>query len=920
MGDRPQLYLVDGNNYVFRAYHAIRALSNSKGVATNAVYGFVQMLLKLIDEEQPEYLAVVFDPPGPTFRRDIYAEYKANRPPAPPDLVPQFGLVREVVNAFRLPLIEIPGFEADDSIATMNDEALEQGYEVVIVSSDKDLAQLVGQHTTMLDTMSERRYTPDEVKRKWGVAPQQMGDFLALIGDSSDNIPGVRGVGPKTAATLLDEYGDLDGIYRNIEQFKGKRRQNLDEDRAAAYRARTLVALRRDVPVGLQIAEMARREPDSAALATLFGELEFRRLRERYAAAVGESGGGAARDGGAGAGEQAEGAPPERAVTLGQIELSCRTVTTEQQLDEMVESVRASGRFAFDLETTSLVTVEAEIVGVAVAARPDEAFYVPVAHFGLDVPEQIPLEVVLRRLGPILSDPGITRYAQNLKYDEAILHRYGVEVGAIAFDPMLASYLYDGSVERHGLDALALRWLGHRAMSYEEVAGKGGKEIPFAHVPVARATVYACEDAAVTLRLVDVLQPRLEECGLIEMLQDLELPLSRVLGRMELCGISVLPERLRELSRRLGARMADLETKAHEAAGVRFNPGSPKQLAGILFDRLGLTPVRRTKSGPSTDSTVLESLKDAHPLPGVVLEWRQLQKLRSTYADTLPAMVNPRTGRLHTSFHQAVAATGRLSSSRPNMQNIPIRSEAGREIRRAFAAPSGHLLLSADYSQIELRVLAHLSEDPSFIHAFEEDQDIHSRTAAEVYGVPLDQVSREQRDNAKAVNFGIVYGMGAQKLARQLSIPRAAARDIIARYFARYSSIKGYFESTVAAARETGEVRTLLGRRRKLPGIDSKNGGARATAERMAINTPVQGSAADIIKLAMLRVHRALSDSACRTRMLLQVHDELLFEVPEEEIEEVTALVREAMEGAYPLRVPLKTEVHSGRDWSEAHG
>ena len=884
------LYLVDGSTYVFRAYHAVRNLSNAEGLPTNAVFGFTSMLLKLIQSEEPTHLGMVMDTKEPSFRSALYPAYKAHRPPVPEDLLLQFPYVHQVVEGFRIPLLLAPGFEADDVVATLTRAAVEAGFRVVVVSSDKDLAQLVGPQVTMLDTMVDKRYTPRAVEEKWGVAPGQIVDYLALCGDASDNIPGVKGIGAKGAATLLRDYDSLQGIYANLGAFKGKRRENLENCRDEAFLSQRLATLRFDAPVPLDLDALALREPDSEALYPLFRDLGFRRFANRY---------------------QPEAKPIER---------DFRTVLDEDGLAELKAAIDAAGELAFDLETTSLSTVDAEIVGLSFATDGVRAWYVPVAHRGLGAPAQLSLERVIEVLGPALADPAVKRYAQNHKYDVSILTRLGVEVGPVHFDPMLASYVLDSTTHRHNLDELAAQWLAHQTIKYEDVTGKGKNQVPFAHVPVEQATTYACEDAQITFRLVELLRPRVEEEGLLPLLDELELPLARVIGRMEMNGLAVDADQLRTMSRALAEQMVTREREAHEAAGLAFNPGSPKQLAEVLFDRLGLPVRRKTKTGRSTDSDVLASLESHHPLPGIVLAWRRVQKLRSTYAETLPRLVNERTGRIHSSFHQAATATGRLSSSDPNLQNIPVRTEEGRAIRAAFVAPEGRLFLSADYSQIELRVLAHLSRDPALVRAFAEGADIHTRTAAEIYDVLPMAVTREQRTHAKAINFGIVYGMGANRLAGDLGITRKEAKAIIARYFERYAGIKRYLDETLEGARATGEVRTLLGRRRPLPDIRSKSPRMRSIAERMAINTPVQGSAADLIKLAMLRAQASLDERGLATKLVLQVHDELVFEVPEAELAPVTTLVREAMEGAHALRVPLRIDIHTGRNWSEAHG
>ena len=949
MSDRSKLYLVDVNNWIFRAFHAIRNLSRRDGFPTNAVFGFTQMLVKLLDDTNPTHIVAVLDGEGPGFRKALYDEYKANRPPLPEALAPQIPYVHRVIDGLGLVRASARSFEADDVIATLARVAEADGWDVVVVTSDKDLAQLVGERVSMWDTMAEKRYGPAEVVEKWGVPPEGIADLLALMGDATDNIPGVRGIGQKGAAALVQEFGTLDGVYANLAAIKGKKRESLEASRDAAYLSRTLTRLRGDAPVPLDLATYRRGPVDDDALHALFSELEIRRFRERFqptdegARAMAEARAGAlplAAAGGATANEAVAGAPAAGATTagaadeeglagaaavarvaVGRVGASHTVVQDEDGLRALVQALDAAGAFAFDLETTSLQTVDAEIVGLSFATSPAHGWYVPIAHRGLlHCTPQLPLAQVLDALRPLLTRDGVARWAQNHKYDVSILSRYDVAVGPVDFDPMLGSYLLDPGSYRHNLDDLALEWLGHKTIKYEDVCGKGKDQIPFAEVAVERAAAYAAEDAQVTVALVHVLRPRVEEAGLGALLRDVELPLAPVIGRMEMHGLLVDTARLEVLSRRFAERMIVLEREAHAAAGGPFNLGSPKQLAEVLFDRLNLTSRRRTKTGRSTNSDVLEALADEHPLPKLVLDWRQMQKLRSTYTEALRHLVHPRTGRIHSSFHQAVAATGRLSSSDPNLQNIPVRSEEGREIRGAFVAAPGHVLLSADYSQIELRVLAHLSGDEALSRAFRDGADVHTRTAAEIHGIPEAEVTRAQRSAAKAINFGIVYGMGANRLARDIGVTRSEAQDVIARYFERYAGVKRYLDETVARARREGEVRTILDRRRPLPEINSGAPQQRAFAERTAVNTPVQGSAADVIKLAMLRVARALPEAGLRTRMALQVHDELLFEVPEDELGRVEAVVRDAMENACPLRVPLRIDIHSGADWSEAHG
>lgn len=889
MGGRTTIYLVDVSNYIFRAYHAIRSLSNSAGVPTNATFGLTQMLLKLVDDVKPSHLAIVRDLPGGTFRDDLYPAYKAHRPPMPPDLVVQLPYIEQVIAGLRLPVISMSRFEADDVMAALTAQAVRDGHHVVLVSSDKDLMQLVGPGVTMLDTMSDRTYTPEEVRAKWGVPPEQIVDLLALLGDATDNVPGVKGIGQKGAAELLTAFGSLDGIYARLDDVKGKKREYLVDGRDSAFLSRELVTLRTDVPVPLVLDDLALREPDAAALHVLFRELGFRRLQDRFPARE------------------------ERGVRRSHV------VADEAALRAAVAQVEARGEVALALETAGTPSFDADIVGIALAVDAVEAWYVPLGRRGPGGSDPLPLASALEVLAPVFVSPAIRRYVHDHKTAFAALKRQGLVLGAVAFDPMLAGYLLDSDGGRHGLADQAAAWLNHRMAQVAE-EGRGAAQGSLQALTPEAAADIACEPAHVTYRLVAEMRPRLEGARLGALLTDVELPLSRVIARMEEAGLAVDVERLHVLSRSFAERMVRLEREAHDLAGFPFNLGSPKQLAEVLFDRLKLPCKRHTKTGRSTDSAVLEGLAESHALPAKVLEWRTVQKLRSTYSDALSRLVHPRTGRIHCSLNQAVAATGRLSSSDPNLQNIPIRTEEGREIRKAFVAGPGHVLVSADYSQIELRVLAHLSEDDALLAAFRDDADVHTRTAAEIYGTAPAEVTREQRARAKAINFGLVYGMGASRLARDVGIERKEAQATIERYFARYAGVKRYLELTLDVARSEGEVRTLLGRRRLLPDIQSPNPQTRAFAERTAINTPVQGSAADIIKLAMLRVQAKLDESRLASRMIMQIHDELLFEVPTDELERLTALVREGMEGAYGLRVPLRVDIHSGSDWSAAHG
>ena len=895
-GAEDVFYIVDVSSFIFRAYYAIGHLSNSKGTPTGAVLGVTKMLQKLWRECQPTYLAVAGDSKTPTWRKETYDEYKANRPAPPPDLLEQFPLVNQMVEAYGIPVLQLDGFEADDIIATAARFAVKAGLKMIVVSADKDLMQLVSENVLMYDTMKDKVFGAVEVEAKFGVPPERLGDLLALMGDSSDNIPGVPSVGPKTAAKLLAKHGTLDGVLAAAPGIKGKLGEKLVAHADLARLSRELVALREDVDVELDLEKLRFTEPDKERLAELFEELEFRQLLD-------EVSGGAEKQ-------------PE-------VERTFRAISTRVELEKAVRQIREVGEVSVDLETTSLDPVSAEIVGIALSWKPLEGWYVPVGHFYLGAPEQLTIDEAIEILKPVLEDPSIKVYGQNFKYDDVIFQRAGVTVANVAFDTMMASYLLDPGKRSHGLDQLALDVLGHQTIKYSDVTKKKrGSQLSFDEVEVENATEYAAEDAEIVLSLVQELRPRVLEAGFESLLEDLELPLGRVLADMELQGVLVDVELLRKLSRTTGEQLVGLEERAHKAAGRRFNVNSPKQLAQILFDEIGLEPVKKTKgkTARSTDVEVLNELAQEHELPAIVLEYRQLAKLKGTYLDGLPKLVNARTKRIHTSYNQAVAATGRLSSSDPNLQNIPVRTELGREIRRAFIAPPGWKLLAADYSQVELRVLAHLSKDPLLIDSFSNDQDVHARTAREIFGMAADEeVTSDHRRRAKAINFGVVYGKTPYGLAKELGISRAEADDFIDGYFARYAGVKIFMDAVIEDAKKGQGVKTLMGRRRYLPDINSRNYTARSAAERMARNTPIQGTAADIIKKAMISVHRRLRTEGLKSRMVMTVHDELVFEVPEGEEAAMTALVEEEMMAAAKLDVPLKVDQGWGLNWADAH-
>ncbi|MCB9729113.1 MAG: DNA polymerase I [Deltaproteobacteria bacterium] len=891
-----RLYLVDGSTYIFRAFFAIRSLSSPEGLPTNAVYGFTAMLLKLVREEKPDALAVVFDKSGRSFRNDLYAPYKAHRPAPPPDLVPQFPLVRDVTRAFNIPALEMEGYEADDIIATLATRARREGIETVIVSSDKDLMQLVGPGVRMLDTMKDVIYDEAGVLEKMGVRPEQIVDFLALLGDSVDNIPGVPGIGKKTAADLLGSYESLDGIYAHIEAMKGKRRENLETFREQAYLAQKLATVACDVPIDIAMDALTVQEPDKAALTELFSRLGFKTWhREFHDAEALDTGPRLAREG-------------------------YSLVSTEAELRALAETLSKARLVAFDTETTGLDPRRSELVGLSFATDTRHAWYVPIRHQLMDASAvQLTPEAALAALDPILADPARPKAAHNAKFDIQVLRRAGVTVRGLAFDTMLASYLLDPGRYAHSLDNIALDRLNHKTVKFSDVAGSGKDQVTFDRVPLATARDYACEDAQVVMALEELFVPELEAAGLRGLLDELELPLAQVLADMEDTGVRIDSDRLHALSEELGERAQALETEAHALAGESFSLGSPKQIGHILFEVLGLPASKKTKTGWSTDSSVLEELAPVHPLPRLILDWRQATKLKSTYTDVLPTLVNPDTGRIHTSYNQAVAATGRLSSTDPNLQNIPVRTEDGQRIREAFVAAPGRVLLSADYSQIELRVLAHMAGETAMQRAFQDGADIHARTAHELFGTPEAEVTREQRSVAKTINFGILYGMSAFRLAREQNLSRTEAQAIIDRYFSRYPRIQRWKDQTLEAAQRDGQVSTMLGRIRRIPDITSKNVMARRGAERVAINTPIQGTAADIIKLAMVKLHRELPKASPDALMVLQVHDELVFEVPEAEAPKLADFVTRVMGGVVDLDVPLVVNAAWGTSWLEAH-
>jgi len=939
------LCLVDGSGFIFRAFHALPPMTRPDGTPVNAVYGFSNMLMRLIADSKADHLAVIFDAGRASFRNEIYPEYKAHRPDPPDELVPQFALVREATRAFGVPAIELPGFEADDLIATYARQAAEQGAKVTIVSSDKDLMQLVGGAVSMLDPIKNRAIGPDEVREKFGVGPERVVDVQALAGDPTDNVPGVPGIGVKTAAQLIEQFGDLDTLLKRAGEIpQPKRRETLLANAEAARVSRELVRLKSDVKVPEPLENFPVRKPDPQTLLAFLDAQGFRSIRARYAAEFGVAAGA----------EPAHPAPAKPAVvtTRAHADPSGRAapaphpdsdgparyelILTVEALARWIQEANEVGMLAVDTETDSLDPMRANLVGVSLAIVPGRACYIPVRHdpapkqgaldlanapAAKDAPKLIPAATTLALLKPLLEDPSILKIGHNIKFDAKVLAQAGgIAVGPVD-DTLVLSFVLEGSSHGHGMDELALLYLGHKTIAYEEVCGSGKNQITFDRVPLDKATDYAAEDAEVTLRFHRLLKPRLLAERMVAVYETYDRPLIPVLAAMERAGVKVDRHELEAMSVEFGKRMVELEAEIQRLAGMEFNVGSPKQLGEVLFDKLGLQGGKKSaKTGAyATGADVLEALAAHHPLPQKVLDWRQISKLKSTYADALVEEINPATGRVHTNYGMAGASTGRLSSSDPNLQNIPIRTEEGRRIRKAFVAEKGHLLLSADYSQIELRLVAHVADIEGLKRAFAEGADIHAITASQVFGIPAEGMDPMVRRRAKAINFGIIYGISPFGLAAQLGIPQSEAKAYIDAYFAKYPEIRDYMEAAKEEARKHGYVLTPFGRKCFIPGIKDKNPAVRGFSERAAINAPIQGGAADIIKRAMVRLPPALAKARLAARMLLQVHDELVFEVPEREKDATAALVKEVMEGAAKLSVPLTVETGAAKSWADAH-
>lgn len=886
---KPTLYLIDGNSYIYRAYHAVRSLATSKGLPTNAIYGFTNMLLKIVKEKKPDYLAIAFDVKGPTKRHIEYEQYKAHRPEMPKDLVQQIPYIHKLVEAFNIPAILMEGYEADDIIGTIS-KKMEKDFDVIIVTGDKDMLQLISQNIKIYDTLKDKVYEEKDVVERFGVAPDKVVEIMGLMGDASDNIPGVHGIGEKTAIALIAEFGSIENLLANVDKIKKpKLAEALKGSADIARLSRELATIILDCPVEMDLNEYKKKEPDNALLIGLLRELEFTSLLKQISG---------------------------EASSLENKRYS--TVLKEDALLQLIKKIKEKGELSIDTETTSEDPMLAEIVGISISIEKDEGFYIPVSHRYLGAPEQLKKEWVLNQLKQLLEDDKIKKIGQNIKYEIIVFKSHGINLSGISFDTMVASYLLNPNKYSHGLNNIALEYLNHIMTTYKDVTGSGKGQKNFSEVDIETATNYSCEDADITYRLAKLLNPMLKEQGLEKLFYDVEVPLISVLARIEMNGVKVDTDFLSSLSKEVDAQLNDIVKRIYSLAKGEFNINSPKQLSEVLFTRLGLKPVKKTKTGHSTDEEVLKTLASQHELPKELLDYRQLTKLKSTYIDALPRMVHPRTKRIHTSLNQTVTSTGRLSSSEPNLQNIPIRTELGKRIREAFVAEKGNTLLSADYSQIELRILAHLSGDEVLTDAFKRDEDVHTRTAMELFGVAPDKVDSNMRRFAKTVNFGIVYGMSPYGLSSDLGIPVDEAKAYIDNYFLHYKGVKEFIDKTIAEAKEKGYVLTMLNRRRQIPELQSANGATRNFGERMAVNTPIQGSAADLIKMAMINIDKRLDKERLKSMMILQVHDELVFETPESELEIIKELVKKEMENVMPMSVPIKVDIGIGKNWSEA--
>lgn len=885
----PTLYLIDGNSYIYRAFYAIRRLSTSTGFPTNAVYGFTNMILKILEDKKPDYFAIVFDSPEPTHRHKMYADYKAHRPGMPDDLKVQVPIIKEIIDAFKIKTVEMAGYEADDLLAAIAKRAEKEGMDVFIVTGDKDLCQVLSPKIRLFDSMKNKVTEENDVVERFGVQPSRIPEIMALMGDTSDNIPGVPGVGEKTAVKLIKEFGSLDNLIKNYSAIKKpKLKTAISENMDNIELSLRLATIDLETPVETSVKDLKEGEPEWKRLFEIFRRLELKSLMKL--------------------------APEE----FGELQAEKReyvTVLDNGLLKKVISSIK--DEVTLDTETTSKSPITAELVGISLSTEPEKAYYIPIAHLYNGAPEQLSKEYVLKELKDIFEDPKVKKTGHNIKYDLIVLQNEGISLNGIAFDTMLASYLLNPNRANHSLEDVAMNYLAIKKISFNDVTDKGKKN--FREVSIEDAARYSGEDAAVTLKLRKSLEPEIKKEGLEKLFYEIEMPLIGVLADMERAGIKIDLSLMDSLSNELGREVASIEKRIYFIAGEEFNINSPKQLQEILFEKLGLRAIKKTKTGFSTDVDVLEQLALEHELPGEILEYRGLSKIKNTYLDALPKIVNPKTGRLHTSFNQTITATGRLSSSAPNLQNIPIRGEWGRRIREAFIAEDDNLLLSADYSQIELRILAHLSQDKGLIEVFKNDGDIHSKTASELFGIPADKVTAEMRRRAKVVNFGIIYGMSPYGLSRELGISPGEARDYIDTYFERHKGVQDYIDDLIKEVSETGCVTTLFQRKRAIPELKNSNKNIRQLGERLAVNTPIQGSAADIIKVSMINIWNRLRKEGLQTKMLLQVHDELLFEARAEEADKIKTLVKEEMEEAVRLIVPLKVDIGIGKNWAEAH-
>jgi len=891
--EKDPIILVDGSSYLYRAYHALPPLTNSKNQPTGAIKGVISMIKKILIDHPESPLAVVFDAKGKTFRHDMYSEYKANRPPMPEDLVQQIEPIHKIISLMGIKLIMIPGVEADDVIGTLAEQARQKKLNAVISTGDKDMTQLVCENVSVVNTMSGELLDESGVLKKFGVGPELITDYLALIGDKSDNVPGVDKVGPKTAVKWLNEYSDIQGVKENSESIGGKVGENLRSSIEMLDLAHELVKIKTDVELELGIEDLARLEPDTEKLTEIYKELEFNAWLQEV---------------------------PEKKTTTTKVNSSYICISSQDLLEKVIKNASKAKTIAIDTETTGLDYMDTDLVGISLSYKPGEAYYIPINHQD-DTVNQLKLNVVLDALKPVLESSKNKIIGQNIKFDRNVLAKYGINISSIKNDTMMMSYVLDASATRHNLDALSSYYLNYKTSTFEDVAGKGVKQITFDQVPIEEATNYAAEDADITLRLYEELNPKLESVASLKKLNDeIEIPLIEVLSEMEQNGAILNSKILSSQSKDLENRIKKLEKKAYEIAGEEFNLGSTKQLREIFFEKLNYRIIKKTPGGqPSTDEKVLVELAEEYELPGVLLEHRTLSKLKSTYTDKLPGQISETTGKVHTSFHQAVTTTGRLSSSDPNLQNIPIRTEDGRRIRQAFEPSKGHRFISADYSQIELRIMAHISKDIGLLQAFQEGEDVHSKTASEVFDVAIEEVTADLRRNAKAINFGLIYGISAFGLGKQLGISRNLAAEYMAMYFEKYPGVKKYMESTKDFASQNGYVETLFGRRLYLRDINASNAIRRQASERAAINAPVQGTAADIMKIAMIKTHQAIKAENVKAKLILQVHDELILDTPKKEIDSVINLLTDSMMGAASLDVPLEIDVGVGDNWDQAH-